>query len=96
LDLGVQLHSSISEHEHGKGIPDGSANLLAGMVEKGCAYGHHALYLAQVHPKPLTPPTKRIGYYDASLRGGDKDFKMHTNSKLLHYQQKPSLATELT
>jgi hypothetical protein len=80
LDLGVQLHSSISEHGHRKSIPDGSANVVTGNVEKGCKYGYHVLYLAQVHPKPLTmPPTK-----------------MYKNSNLLHYQQKPSLATELT
>ena len=65
------MHSSISEHDHGKGIPDGIANVVTGKVREGCAYGHHVepgtrahvLYLAQVHPAPRAPSAERVGLW---------------------------------
>jgi hypothetical protein len=39
--MGVVLHSCISEHDHGKAMPDGLANVATGAITEGCANGHH-------------------------------------------------------
>jgi len=68
--MGVVLHSCISEHDHGKAMPDGLANVATGAITEGCAYGHHlepgtrshVLYLAQQHPTPRSAPADRVGW----------------------------------
>jgi hypothetical protein len=56
----------------------------------------HVLYLAQMHLSPRTPSAERVGlwapgryfyvYYDPSLWGEDKDFKMYKDAKKYHYR----------
>ena len=67
---GVVLHSCISEHDHGKAMPDGLANVATGAITEGVACGHHlepgtrshVLYLAQQHPTPRSASADRVGW----------------------------------
>ena len=88
------LSSTITEKAHGKCCCDGMGCVCKAKLGEGVAYGHHILYLAQMHPKPAAGVKKGLcspkryfyGFYDASLFRVTRHFKNYRDSKQYRFR----------